>query len=152
MAPPPLFFDIVVERLVCRAQFLVSRATTTCVVRLPKLFNASRTGLKYPMEHTDHRSNHSCTHHHPQHRTLPVHCFILLCNSVQHRMEHTDPRSHHSCTHHHSQHRTLQGQCLYSPVTVSAIIWNILITALTTAALTTVLNTGLYQLSVYTRL
>ncbi len=37
-------------------------------------------------------------------------------------------------------------------VTVSGIVWNILITALTTAALTTILNTGLYQVSVYTPL
>ncbi len=65
-------------------------------------------------------------------------------------MEHTDHCSHHSCTHHHSQHGTLAGECLYSSVTVSGIVWNILITPLTTAALTTILNTGLYQVSFYT--
>jgi hypothetical protein len=67
-------------------------------------------------------------------------------------MEHTDHRSHHSWTYHHPQHRTLPGECLYSSVTVSGIVWNILITALTTAALTTILNTGLYQVSIYTPL
>jgi hypothetical protein len=61
-------------------------------------------------------------------------------------MEHTDHCSHHSCTHHHSQHGALPGQWLNTSVTVSDIVWNILITALTTAAL----NTGLYQVSVYT--
>jgi hypothetical protein len=34
---------------------------------------------------------------------------------------------------------------------VSGIVWNILITALTTAAFTTTLNTGLYQVSFCTR-
>jgi hypothetical protein len=51
MAPHPPFFVIVVKRMNCRAELRVSRATTTCVVRLPKLFNASRTGLKYPELH-----------------------------------------------------------------------------------------------------
>jgi hypothetical protein len=45
---PPPFFAIVVERISCRVQLRVSRVTTTCVVRLPKLFNVSRTDLKYP--------------------------------------------------------------------------------------------------------
>jgi hypothetical protein len=78
---------------------------------------------------------------------------VVLTYSARDHMEveHTDHRSQHSCAHNHSQHRTLPGQCLYSSVTVPGIIWkwNILITALTTPALTTILNTGLYQVSVY---
>jgi hypothetical protein len=57
---PPFPFDIVVERLVCRAQFLISRATTTCVVRLPKLFNASLAGLKYPMDNASDYESEDC--------------------------------------------------------------------------------------------
>ncbi len=45
-----------------------------------------------------------------------------------------------------------QVSVLYSSVTVSGIVWNILITNLTTAALTNILNIGLYQVSVYTPL